>query len=878
MLPAGSRRLKIRPPRKTPAAAASSADASADFDAAWPVLRDAIAHIHLKNVLALSYEQLYRQAYTLVLRKHGARLYDAVSDVIGQHLDARRHAVLETSRSSTSTNVDFLETVVAEWGEHTQAMRFVSDILMYLNRVYVKELKKLLVYDMGVVKFDEHFVRAANMEIGKRLAECVVGELERARAGEVVTSRSFVVQTVSMLQSLEETSPGWRETGTSARKAAPGAVKSEPGLPGSVSSLTADSAYAYLENHLLTTSASTYSRLADDSLRANLGSVYLHEISAFIESEDTRLVLFVPHLALKVTALMDQLLIRDRIEEVLMLPQGLLDWLAPLLPGLGHHPVLVLVKILEPVSGARKAPNTVTGQFSEISLLYALFFRVDPERRLFHSRLRDAIVAQGATFAALATQQVELTSGAKKSSASSALATYALKWVQMVLEYHEAALEMVRVALGNDAAVHHTVFAAVRDFVNAPTVRKNGLQPTTAAPELLSMYMDHNIKSAARGRLGDTALSGAVDETENFLSRSLLFLRLIKDKDAFEVHYAAHFAKRFLNKGSGNSELEELVIAKLSAELGLASLEKISRMYKDVQSSADLTREWKLHSQKLGFSSVDLDLKVCNVSDWPRSMSKDYKSFSNSGGDIGFIWPGQVRETMRLFEEYWLTGKRNENKSLYWSPRFGSMDLRISYPSRTYDINMLTYAGVIMLLFGPQAEDALPFDEKRKLTYEEIAELTKIPELDLKRQLQSIAVAPRLRLLIKSPMSKEINPGDVFCLNENFKSPSAKVKVLTVSSSSSKLTEKSLARQVEAQEAQVAIEEGRKLLVNAAIVRIMKSRRTINHNDLVVELVRQLQGRFQPLTLLIKQRLEDLIEKEYLKRDEDAMNVYHYIA
>lgn len=222
------------------------------------------------------------------------------------------------------------------------------------------------------------------------------------------------------------------------------------------------------------------------------------------------------------------------------------------------------------------------------------------------------------------------------------------------------------------------------------------------------------------------------------------------------------------------------------------------------------------------------------------------------------------------------------------------MDLRITYPTKTYDISMSTYAGIIMLLFAPQSTDAdgnevLAFDEMRELAYDEIRELTGIPEADLKRQLQSIAVAPRLRLLVKIPMTKEVNNSDVFKLNEKFKSPSTKVKVLTVSASSSassgtkvsSTNDTTLAKTVqeeEFEELQSSILEGRKIEVNAAIVRIMKSRRTINHNDLISELVKQLHNRFQTLTILIKQRIEDLIEKEYLKRDDNDKSIYHYVA
>ena len=42
----------------------------------WSALRSAIAEIHNANASSLSFEELYRNAYNLVLHKHGELLYD----------------------------------------------------------------------------------------------------------------------------------------------------------------------------------------------------------------------------------------------------------------------------------------------------------------------------------------------------------------------------------------------------------------------------------------------------------------------------------------------------------------------------------------------------------------------------------------------------------------------------------------------------------------------------------------------------------------------------------------------------------------------------------------------------------------------------------
>ena len=63
----------------------------------------------------------------------------------------------------------------------------------------------------------------------------------------------------------------------------------------------------------------------------------------------------------------------------------------------------------------------------------------------------------------------------------------------------------------------------------------------------------------------------------------------------------------------------------------------------------------------------------------------------------------------------------------------------------------------------------------------------------------------------------------------------------------------------------------------AAIVRLMKSRKTIAHLTLITEVVRQLQATFTPSNQDIKKNIENLIEKDYIERNEDGKS-YVYLA
>lgn len=70
--------------------------------------------------------------------------------------------------------------------------------------------------------------------------------------------------------------------------------------------------------------------------------------------------------------------------------------------------------------------------------------------------------------------------------------------------------------------------------------------------------------------------------------------------------------------------------------------------------------------------------------------------------------------------------------------------------------------------------------------------------------------------------------------------------------------------------------QDRQYQVDAAIVRIMKMRKSLLHNLLISECVGQLKFPIKPAD--IKKRIESLIDRDYLARDEQNPNQYNYLA
>ena len=84
--------------------------------------------------------------------------------------------------------------------------------------------------------------------------------------------------------------------------------------------------------------------------------------------------------------------------------------------------------------------------------------------------------------------------------------------------------------------------------------------------------------------------------------------------------------------------------------------------------------------------------------------------------------------------------------------------------------------------------------------------------------------------------------------------------------------------QEEKDSTRATVDEDRKHAIEAAIVRIMKTRKSLEHQKLILEASTQLMRHFKPDPKQIKKRIEDLIAREYLERDTNNPNLYKYLA
>ncbi|TSY27757.1 Cullin-3 [Bagarius yarrelli] len=346
------------------------------------------------------------------------------------------------------------------------------------------------------------------------------------------------------------------------------------------------------------------------------------------------------------------------------------------------------------------------------------------------------------------------------------------------------------------------------------------LNLNSRSPEYLSLFIDDKLKKGVKGL--------TEQEVESILDKAMVLFRFMQEKDVFERYYKQHLARRLLTNKSVSDDSEKNMISKLKTECGCQFTSKLEGMFRDMSISNTTMDEFRQHLQSTGVSlgGVDLTVRVLTTGYWPTQSATPKCNI-----------PHSPRHAFEVFRRFYLA--KHSGRQLTLQHHMGSADLNATF-------------------YGPVKK--------------EIQQETDIPERELVRALQSLACGkPTQRVLTKEPKSKEIENGHVFTVNDQFTSKLHRVKIQTVAAKQGE-------SDPERRETRQKVDDDRKHEIEAAIVRIMKSRKKMQHNVLVLEVTEQLKARFLPSPVVIKKRIEGLIEREYLARTPEDRKVYTYVA
>lgn len=732
----------------------------------WTLLRNAIQEIQKKNNSGLSFEELYRNAYTMVLHKHGEKLYTGLREVVTEHLINKvREDVLR------ALNNHFLQTLNIAWNDHQTSMVMIRDILMYMDRVYVQQNNVDNVYNLGLMIFRDQVVR--HPIIREHLRTTLLEMVSKERKGEIV-DRGAVKNACQMLMVL----------GIDARS-----VYEED-----------------FERPFLDQSAEFYKLESQKFLAENSASVYIKKVEARINEEAERATHYLDKSTEEpIVKVLEEELIRKHMKTIVEMENS----------GVVH-----MLK------------NNKT---DDLACMYKLFIRVPEGLKTMCDCSSAYLREQGK---ALVSEEGEDGKNA-------------ISYIQSLLDLKDRFDHFLHESFNDDKQFKQVISGDFEYFINL----------NTRSPEYLSLFIDDKLKKGVKGM--------SEQEIENVLDKSMVLFRFLQEKDVFERYYKQHLAKRLLLNKSVSDDSEKNMISKLKTECGCQFTSKLEGMFKDMTVSNSTMDEFKNFLQQSGasLSGVDLFVRVLTTGFWPTQSAPPRCNI-----------PHAPRSAFETFRRFYLA--KHSGRQLTLQPQLGSADLHACFYGprkeengegasassskgpRKHIIQVSTFQMCVLMLFNTHG----------KITYEEIKSETDIPEKDLLRAIQSLAVGKiAQRVLHKDPKTKEIEPDHVFTVNDQFTSKLFRVKIQTVAGNKGEA-------EPERKETRSKVDEDRKHEIEAAIVRIMKARKKLQHNVLVAEVTEQLKARFLPSPVVIKKRIEGLIEREYLARTPEDRKMYTYLA
>ncbi|CEP61771.1 cullin CUL3 LALA0_S04e00276g [Lachancea lanzarotensis] len=354
--------------------------------------------------------------------------------------------------------------------------------------------------------------------------------------------------------------------------------------------------------------------------------------------------------------------------------------------------------------------------------------------------------------------------------------------------------------------------------------------------DFLATYLDSLLRSSA-----------AEDLTKLQMEEAIAMFKLLRDKDVFEKLYLQQLSKRLLQQRSP-IKLEKHLVNRMKEEVGGSFTLKPEGMFRDISvSQVNNTRFHQSYQVPYAY-----DMSVLTWTCWP---------FQQTSNEKQIILPAALEGLKLDYENYYM--KTYSGRVLTWAYHLGSLDIGFQFKKSYHIITMPIYAAIIFMLF----------ENHEELTTQDMSDLTNIPENELIRNLLTLAIAPKTRLLKKQPMSKKVLPSDKFRINHSFSSPTTKVKVLAVLSKSESETQATSNN--DSPTAEILGE--RRQCVEAAIVRVLKRNQKLYSDQLFEKVRESVTSRFQLDPGTFHKSVDRLVEREYMQRDPDDSSFYHYL-
>uniref|UniRef100_A0A5G2QMC5 Cullin family profile domain-containing protein n=1 Tax=Sus scrofa TaxID=9823 RepID=A0A5G2QMC5_PIG len=226
-----------------------------------------------------------------------------------------------------------------------------------------------------------------------------------------------------------------------------------------------------------------------------------------------------------------------------------------------------------------------------------------------------------------------------------------------------------------------------------------------------------------------------------------------KFKCVFKYYHGKIHTKMLYTVSYVSVEKSAVIILKYFTECGTAFTNKLQGMFKDMELSKDIMIQLKQYMQNQDIpGNIDLTVNILTTSFWPAYVPKEIQL------------PPEMERLKENFKNFYLS--KHSGRKLQWQSTLGHCVLRAEFKKGKKELQVSLFQTLVLLMFN----------EGDQFSLEEIKMTTGVEDRELRRTLQSLACG-RARVLIKNPKGKDVESGDRFFCNEEFRHKLFKIKI-----------------------------------------------------------------------------------------------------
>jgi hypothetical protein len=386
---------------------------------------------------------------------------------------------------------------------------------------------------------------------------------------------------------------------------------------------------------------------------------------------------------------------------------------------------------------------------------------------------------------------------------------------------------------------HEAVMQLLLDRGAAVNAKNNDGETTLQEAAGEGQDDDDNKAGGDEGQDGDDNEAGGDEDAEISMQLDQVFglFRFMDGRAAFEALYRNDLPRRLRIARSASADAESSMLTMLKAEYGSTFTHNLEPMFKDMKLARDEMVSYRSRLAEQGITpEIDLSVNVFSSAAW-----RTYP-------DVNVTVPDSIKKAIENFDKHYKT--KHNGRKLTWKHNLAYCLLKAFFPRGDKEIIVCAFQAIVLLLFNDVPKDQplsytdiqvatslsktvsplnsptstlhssspSPLNSPLSTSHSPNSSLNTLGDEELKRTLQSLALAKH-RVLTKTPKGRDVSNTDTFAFNSGFYDPKYRIKI----------------SQIQTYERVAA---DRRYQTEAAIVRIMKRRKTIKHAELVSEVIR----------------------------------------